>query len=349
MQAQEVVTGGRVFVYDIIQALGSGNAVVIYGAGPSCQNGLPSWPALTERCVEKTETLLGRELPAGRAASGAGRFAEAFGMLSRTLDDAGQDGRAVIDGWVREAIADPGQMGRLYGLLARLPVRLYLTTNYDEIFERHLRDAGFAPSVHTYTRESLEEIDTTAVDKSVVHVHGLVSSPMPLVLTDGDYAAVRQAKRFEALRIFLQSHFAISPILMVGFSMMDPNVKGIARQVALNIRRRQQPIVLLADASRDEALAFARDFNVRVVPSRSANDFAELEASLTLALKWLDAPQTGRSVDSDDMRLSQALYVMRAVESVGGTIALQATKALVVAALRNGETLEVRELERRLR
>jgi hypothetical protein len=336
-------------MYEIIQALGAGNAGIIYGAGPSCQVGLPSWGRLANDCLGKAEGMLNREIPSARAAIAAGRLDEALGVIARTLAGTGIDGKSALDGWIRQATQDPGGNGRIYELLARLPAHLYITTNYDCVFERHLRQVGATPEVHTYTQTSLEEVDISAFDKTVVHVHGRADDTLPLVATDSDYHRVRQANEFKALRRFMQSHFTVSSILMIGFSMSDPNVRSIARQVSAEIRRKQQPIVILADASRDQAREFSREFNVEVVPSSSDNDFAELESSLALAVKWLEAPQTVGSIESADMRLSQALYVMKAVQKAGDTVALQATKALCVNVLSQCESLTHDALGGRLR
>jgi len=65
-----------------------------------------------------------------------------------------------------------------------------ITTNYDQLFEQALRDVGKQPRVAIYTPRLEETVDyrkPTAQSPIVFNIHGDISRPETIVITDEDY------------------------------------------------------------------------------------------------------------------------------------------------------------------
>jgi hypothetical protein len=126
--------------------------------------------------------------------------------------------------------------------LAELPFRLIITTNYDQLFERALRDARKEPAVVAYNPDSnaitpdlvpspavVPEID----QPHLLKIHGDVASPPSIVITDEDYITFilrmndkQPCNPFsEGVRYLLQKW----PTLFIGYSLMDYNLRLLFR------------------------------------------------------------------------------------------------------------------------
>lgn len=147
----------------LIRILGSGRAVVLFGAGPSTEIGLPSWPNLVSKIVANVEQSQSIDLSALRDDIANDRLPLALGRVERAMSSRGVDGREVLEGLLKSLVADNNESGKLYSLMTQLPVPLFLSTNYDSAFERHLKARGVFPAVFTNTKESLELYETPRV------------------------------------------------------------------------------------------------------------------------------------------------------------------------------------------
>ena len=158
----------------LIATLGTGRAVIIYGAGPSSEIGLPTWVQLSTLVAEEAAEALGKSLPAINDDIKRGRIQKALGDMERLLDKEEIEGQKFIAKIVCNALVDTNSEGELYKLMAKLPVNLYMTTNFDDVFERHLKNLSLIPAVYTNTRESMEEFNPASYDKNIFHVHGSI-------------------------------------------------------------------------------------------------------------------------------------------------------------------------------
>jgi len=295
--------------------------------------GLPSWPALVAEVVAEASRQWAVDSLALQDDLAADRLPQALGRVERGISSAAGEGRSALEGIITRLVADTGRNGNLYKLMAELPVQLFLTTNYDSAFERHLRARGVFPDVFTNTRESLELLDPANYDASIVHVHGSVKHGGQLVITESDYQRVVQAEDFAALRAFLHSHLVGSPLILMGYRLADPDLRTIAQQVAGVIKRKFPVLAILADCDEGDAASFAEHYNVDVLTYDSVGNHRELAGMLRATLKWLKSPQVTSITDADALQLSQALYVQEAVKKAGQPLELAAAKSLLLAVL----------------
>ena len=112
------------------------------------------------------------------------------------------------------SIIDPSHRAEIK-LLQQVSPHALITTNYDTFLERMFAD--YAPIIgETVLRASYASIG------EILKIHGCVSNPSSMVLTDSDYAQF--AIKRKHLSAKLLTYFAEHPLLFVGYSASDPNI-----------------------------------------------------------------------------------------------------------------------------
>jgi SIR2-like domain len=135
----------------------------------------------------------------------------------------------------------------IHGILADLPLKIYLTTNYDNLIERALSANNKAP-VGDYCRwnRSLQllhppaESPAPTIEKPLVyHIHGLMGVPETMVLTDDDYETFLLEFGLDDNLVPPSVRIAISqyPLLFVGYSLRDWNFRVLFKAVIKEFER----------------------------------------------------------------------------------------------------------------
>lgn len=150
-----------------------------------------------------------------------------------------------------------------HAALARFPLPLYLTTNYDDFMIKALHNAGRSPRrvlCPWYPRAPYDPDafapppgNNSADCPVVYHLHGHSDEPASLVLTEDDYiqflvALVEDRNKAEdnSTRVSLippavQEALANKPLLFIGYSLRDPTfqvlLEVIVKELALSQRR----------------------------------------------------------------------------------------------------------------
>lgn len=334
----------------LISALGSGNSVIFFGAGPSMEAGLPSWSSLAKMIADSASKLLADPLPIVYREISAKDFPKAIGELERIANSKGFSGRKIIIDSISNFTKDTGNTGDIYSLMGKLPTKLYLTTNFDSIFERHLRSAKIVPNIFNNTSESIDEIDPASYDKSIIHIHGSIDHGGEIIITDTDYNNVIVDDKFSALRQIISSYLSTSAVAIIGYSFTDPDLMIIARTVSSIIHRKHPIIAVIADATDKQANDFSREYNINVKNYSSGSNHSELKAMLSTIVKWLETPQAPVEKDTESMRAAQTLYVYNATEAAGDPAIIAAIKSLLLTILTsNKRALTLSELPELLR
>jgi hypothetical protein len=114
-----------------------------------------------------------------------------------------------------------------HALLAALPVKEVVTTNYDCLFEMAWDTQGRIASV-------LPHGSRPDGDRWLLKMHGCVTRPAEIVLTREDYLGY--AERRAALAGIVQALLITRHMLFVGFSLQDDNFHRIAAAVRRAVR-----------------------------------------------------------------------------------------------------------------
>jgi hypothetical protein len=145
-----------------------------------------------------------------------------------------------------EAVAAAVQTGKrpspLLGALAELDFPLVISTNYDHLFERALATAGKQPRVSIYTPEleaTTDFRDPTAESPVVFKIHGDISRPETIVVTDEDYIqfVLRMSDKapFHPVPETFLYRFKRWPTLFIGYSLIDYNLRLLFKAMRVNL------------------------------------------------------------------------------------------------------------------
>lgn len=225
---------------ELAESLHRRNVVLFIGAGLSIGAGLPGWADL----IRPLARAVGARWPADEASLTSDH------LLSAAQHYENQRGRHALIQHLRGVLDTTGiQPTPVHQLIASLPVRVIFTTNYDDLIERALREAGQRPNVIVSTPElafwSEEHIQ-------VIKLCGDLQRPENIVITQRDfniYFATRP-RLAERLRTTLE----IKTALFLGYSLQDPFFNQIWDHIGLDFGRlRRWGYAVLFDADALEA------------------------------------------------------------------------------------------------
>jgi hypothetical protein len=143
--------------------------------------------------------------------------------------------------------------------LALLSFPLVITTNYDQLFERALWDANKDPFLSIYSKDeykvTVDYTDATARWPFVFKIHGDVTHPESLVITDEDYIqfVLRMSDKdpYHPIPETFRYNFKRWPTLFVGYSLMDYNLRLLFKTLRWRIDRANIPDTYSVDPHPD--------------------------------------------------------------------------------------------------
>lgn len=169
-----------------------------------------------------------------------------------------------------------------HALLALLPFRGYVTTNYDTLIEDYLDvfDIDY-PSVldHKEAASSLNFFSTS--DRFVLKMHGCTRKSLDdLVLTASDYYTVMHNEAYNRILAWIFSQYTI---LVVGYSLRDKDFRSFIEERHHLFQKNCPPLyVILAekDTCPIEISTYYNKYNIQLVPISDANNYIELTSLL---------------------------------------------------------------------
>ena len=185
----------------------AGDLVVFMGAGVSVAAGVPGWRPLLEQ--------IGRDLGMTQAELEAMKHLDPRDQAT-VLKQQHPDRFA---GAVQKAVAAE-RPSLLHGLLASLPVKEFVTTNFDELFEGAATTANRQLAV-------LPGNPVGGSDRWLLKLHGTLGKD--LILTRGDYLGANS--RHVALRGLVQAMLMTRHMLFVGYSLSDEDFHQLVHEV----------------------------------------------------------------------------------------------------------------------
>lgn len=134
-------------------------------------------------------------------------------------------------------------------LMQEIQPHAVITTNYDRFFEaifnEEVTDDNLLDNDQVWSAgfNRSEEIDLVDIPSyrvvvgeqvlrtryrnigEILHIHGSISEPEPLVLTEDDYHEFNNRRRYLSSKML--TYFAEHPLLIVGYRPDDPNVQQV--------------------------------------------------------------------------------------------------------------------------
>jgi len=208
------------FVTEYVKELDAGTAAVFAGAGLSVGAGFVDWTGLLEP--------IARELGLDSKIEQDHLVALAQYHVNQNGDNRSELHRRLLEEF--PACQTPSEN---HHILARLPIPVYWTTNYDRLIERALEGAGKIPDVK-YTKPQLANTKPRR-DSVVYKMHGDVEHPDQAVLTKDDYE--RYATDHAPFVTALSGDLVSRTFLFLGFSFKDPNLDYVLSRIRIHMER----------------------------------------------------------------------------------------------------------------
>lgn len=162
--------------------------------------------------------------------------------------------------------------GEIHSSIARFPIPVFLTTNYDDFLVQALRDSGKEPNAAIcpwhegvpYDRDLFERGAGTLPDANrpvVYHLHGSTRTPSSIVLTEDDHieflvhmTSARAQNNRHVLPPIIIDAMANRPLLFLGYTIQEWTFRvlfhGLIRRYPA-FRRRRHVTVQLAPLQDD--------------------------------------------------------------------------------------------------
>lgn len=149
----------------------------------------------------------------------------------------------------RDLGIDATEPPELLRLLASCKLPIYITTNYDDLMVRALRNEGVDVRQEVCRWNSARQKRPSVFDDRnfipdaahpvVFHLHGVVPEPKSLVLTENDYIdfMANVSKSSDLLPPVIQGAFSEASLLFLGYSFSDWNFRVLFRMMANYIDR----------------------------------------------------------------------------------------------------------------
>jgi hypothetical protein len=120
-----------------------------------------------------------------------------------------------------ECITD-AQLSKEISLLQSIRPHAVVTTNYDQFLELVFHE--YTPVIG----QKIMRADAVAVGE-IFKIHGCVSDCFSLVLTDNDYVEFTKKKKYLSAKLL--TFFSEHPLLFIGYSANDPNIRAILSDI----------------------------------------------------------------------------------------------------------------------
>jgi hypothetical protein len=200
--------------------------LALLGAGTSVDSGYPDWYRLLGILEEKAKVQ---------------GISPKYMSYLRTLNDPAwqaEEYRRIIGEHafcdvVASEFAPRGEIGETLQIVAQLGFRHLLTTNYDSCIERayagrgKLRVMDWAEDANL--RQFFLDLSADPEETYLLYLHGRYYDPARVILTESSYAG--RYMRSDDARNKLFAIFLTQPVVFIGFSVNDPDLNHLMREV----------------------------------------------------------------------------------------------------------------------
>lgn len=212
----------EIFLREYVEALSIGRAAVFVGAGLSRASGLLDWKELLKDFAR--EIGLDLEIEADLT------------LVAQYHLNHEQQNRNRLHQKLVDTLGSDAMPSASHEILARLPIRIYWTSNYDDLIERALRGQKRKPDVKRSSSELVAPPQNR--DATVYKMHGDLSDPGTIMITHDDYA--KYTRLYPLFRDRLRADLAEQTFLFLGFSFSDPHLDFILNEIKAQLGDKMQ-------------------------------------------------------------------------------------------------------------
>lgn len=218
---------------ELVSSMRRVRPLALLGAGTSVASGYPSWGDLLTQLAQEL-VKLGPDYIAPKHSSVVQELQDPAWQAEEFFNALGPE--RFYD-FIRHAFRDK-DVAEPHHLIARLGFRHILTTNFESCAAlSHQKLHGRMPKQVDWCKPDQVQsffIDLTDpnAETSVVYLHGHAGDPQNVVLTESAYGRtyLREENRRRLIALFMTQ-----PVVFIGFSMNDPDLAQIMREVLFSL------------------------------------------------------------------------------------------------------------------
>lgn len=213
------------FIKNYVKALKEKNAVAFIGAGMSVSQGFFDWKKLLKPIADKLGLDIDEEQHDLTAL--AQFFVDDHGGIRGELD------QILVEEYGKTTMA----VSENHRILARLPIQIYWTTNYDRLIEKALLEQGKTPDIKK--AQSDLTVNLPKRDAIIYKMHGDIETVSETVLTKHEYEDYNKTR--ELFSNAFKSDYVSRTFLFVGFSFTDPNLDYLISRIRTTLGQNIKP------------------------------------------------------------------------------------------------------------
>lgn len=198
-----------------LKELKNNNVSIFAGAGLSASSGFVNWQGLLEDIAKELELDAYQETD----------------LVSLAQYHYNVNGRQTINDAIVNEFQRKAEKNENMNILARLPISVYWTTNYDSIIEETLEENEKITDVK-FSSNQLKNFMPNR-DAVVYKMHGDRSHPDDAVIIRDDYESYETTKSLFTTQ--LKGELVSKTFLFIGFSFEDPNLERILSKIRVDL------------------------------------------------------------------------------------------------------------------
>ncbi len=213
------------FINNYVKALREKNAVIFAGAGMSVAQGFFDWKKLLKPIADKLG--LDIEVEKHDLTALAQYFVDDQGGIRGELD------QILIEEYEKSNLS----ISENHRILARLPIQIYWTTNYDRLIETALREEHKTPDIKKAQADLT--VNLPKRDAIIYKMHGDIGTVSETVLTKHEYEDYNTTR--ELFSNAFKSDYVARTFLFIGFSFTDPNLDYLISRIRTTLGKNIKP------------------------------------------------------------------------------------------------------------
>ncbi len=256
---------------ELKQRLANGEVDAFVGAGMSIGAGLPGWYDLIAELAKRIDYKLAPQ-----------EWATGDALIDAAQAYVNRQGRHSLIGHLKDRLDTTGkQPTAAHRALARLPISLVFTANFDDLLERAFREAG--KRVEVVVRDSSIPFMRRGPDVvNIVKLYGDLDQPDTIVLARQQYESYF-LQRPQMVKL-LETELARSDTLYLGWSGTDPYFRLIFGELLSRFGQMMRPgYAVMFDVTDDQRDELRRK-QIQLVGLHASDRTGQLT-------RWLDGLQ----------------------------------------------------------
>lgn len=232
-------------IKELSKELSANNLAIFAGAGLSAPAGFVNWKGLLKELAEELELDIDKEYD--------------LVTLAQYYINHKSGNRSKINDIILNSFSQTASTTKNHRILARLSIDTFWTTNYDNLIEKALQEAGKIVDIkHTKSQLSTS---VRGRDATVYKMHGDANMPTEAVLIKDDYESyhLKRGDFFTAL----QGDLLTKKFLFLGFSFSDPNIDYILSKIRVSYGENQPGHYCILRKEQPEVGGIQADFEYR--------------------------------------------------------------------------------------